>query len=112
MFTGSDGDVATAAVKALGIGPVVGNRTWGGVNVMDWNFSLADGTGLILPREAYWLTHQGWHAENHGIAPDIEVPCTPEDWLQNRDPHLEAAVHAALTRLTAQPPATPPRPAW
>ena len=111
-FTGSDGDVATAAVKALGIGPVVGNRTWGGVNVMDWNFSLADGTGLILPREAYWLTHQGWQVENQGISPDIEVSCTPEDWAQNRDPHLEAAVRAALTHLTAQPPATPPRPAW
>lgn len=111
-FTGSDGDVATAAIKALGIGPVVGNRTWGGVNVMDWNFSLADGTGLILPREAYWLTHDGWHVENHGVTPHIEVSCTPEDWAQDRDPHLQEAVRQCLTHLTTRPTATPPRPTW
>jgi len=30
-FAGSDGDIITAAVKLLGLGPVVGTRTWGGV---------------------------------------------------------------------------------
>lgn len=26
----SDGDIVTAAIKRLGVGPVVGTRTWGG----------------------------------------------------------------------------------
>ncbi|MFI6380642.1 S41 family peptidase [Streptomyces sp. NPDC050658] len=109
-FTGSDGDVAAAAVKALGVGPVVGNRTWGGVNVMDWNFSLADGTGLILPREAYWFTDEGWQVENRGTVPDIEVRCGPEDHVRGRDRHLEEAVRVALDRLAGQPVAEPPAP--
>ena len=28
---GSDGDMVTAAIRMLGLGPVVGARTWGGV---------------------------------------------------------------------------------
>ena len=28
---GSDGDIVTAATRLLGLGPVVGTRTWGGV---------------------------------------------------------------------------------
>src|SRR5260370_11154432 len=29
-LAGSDGDIVTAAIKTLGLGPVVGARTWGG----------------------------------------------------------------------------------
>lgn len=111
-FTGSDGDVAAAAVRALDVGPVVGNRTWGGVNVMDWNFSLGDGTGLILPREAYWFARDGWQLENRGVTPDIEVSCTPGDLVAGRDRHLEEAVRAGLDRLAGHPVASPPPPAW
>ena len=34
-LSGSDGDIVTAAIKRLGIGPVVGVRTWGGVIGID-----------------------------------------------------------------------------
>ncbi|WP_433545097.1 S41 family peptidase [Streptomyces sp. CA-294286] len=108
-FTGSDGDVAAVAVRALGIGPIVGVRTWGGVNVMDWNFSLVDGTGLVLPREAYWFEGPGWQVENHGVAPDVEVPRTPHDWAAGHDPQLDTAVRVALKNLDEHPAATPPR---
>ncbi|MGW8485716.1 S41 family peptidase [Streptomyces sp. NPDC055886] len=111
-FTGSDGDVATVALKTLGIGPVVGNRTWGGVNVMDWNFSLVDGTGLVLPREAYWFEGPGWQVENHGVVPDVEVHRTPGDWADGRDPQLDEAVRVALGLLAARPAASPPAPGW
>ena len=32
---GSDGDIVTAAIRLLGLGPVVGTRTWGGVIGID-----------------------------------------------------------------------------
>ena len=34
-FAGSDGDIVTAAIRLLGLGPVVGTRTWGGVIGID-----------------------------------------------------------------------------
>ena len=34
-FAGSDGDIVTAAIKSLGLGPVIGARTWGGVVGID-----------------------------------------------------------------------------
>ena len=34
-YAGSDGDIVTAAIKILGLGPVVGTRTWGGVIGID-----------------------------------------------------------------------------
>ena len=34
-FAGSDGDIVTAAIKTLGLGPVIGTRTWGGVVGID-----------------------------------------------------------------------------
>ena len=52
---GSDGDIATAAIKALGLGPVVGTRTWGGVVGIDGRYTLVDGTMVTQPRYAFWL---------------------------------------------------------
>jgi tricorn protease len=41
-FAGSDGDIVTAAIKTLGLGPVVGTRTWGGVIGIDGYHRLRD----------------------------------------------------------------------
>ena len=48
-FAGSDGDIVTAAIKALGLGPVVGTRTWGGVIGYDGRHELVDGTAVTAP---------------------------------------------------------------
>jgi len=100
---GSDGDIATAAVKALGIGPVVGTRTWGGVVGIDMRYRLVDGTAVTQPRYAFWLEQYGWGVENHGVDPDIEVVRTPADVAAGRDPQLERAIDLALESLAAKP---------
>ncbi|NYI06673.1 S41 family peptidase [Allostreptomyces psammosilenae] len=110
-FSGSDGDIVTAAIKALGIGPVVGTRTWGGVVGIDSRYHLVDGTLVTQPRYAFWLDGYGWEVENHGVDPDVEVVCAPQDWAAGRDPQLDEAVRIALERLAATPARTaPPRP--
>ena len=48
-FSGSDGDIVTAAIKRLGLGPVVGTRTWGGVIGIDGRYGLVDGTRVTQP---------------------------------------------------------------
>ena len=78
-FAGSDGDIVTAAVKLLGLGPVVGTRTWGGVIGIEGRQGLVDGTTVSVPRFAFFFDEYGWGVENHGVDPDVEVLITPDD---------------------------------
>nr|WP_255426302.1 S41 family peptidase [Pseudonocardia sp. C8] len=106
--SGSDGDIVTAAIKRLGIGPVVGVRTWGGVIGIDGRYGLVDGTRITQPRYATWFDDLGWSMENHGVDPDVEVVVTPQDRAAGRDPQLDRAVVLALERLAERPPVRPP----
>ncbi|MGW3125955.1 S41 family peptidase [Streptomyces sp. NPDC001123] len=107
-FSGSDGDIVNAAIKALGIGPVVGTRTWGGVIGIDSRYRLVDDTLVTQPKYAFWLEGYGWGVENHGVDPDVEVVQRPQDWGAGRDPQLDEAVRIALEELEAAPAKTPP----
>ncbi len=105
---GSDGDIVTAAIRILGLGPVVGTRTWGGVIGIESPFVLVDGTAMTVPRYAIWLDGYGWGVENHGVDPDVEVLISPQDWAEGRDVQLETAVRLAMEALETRPSATPP----
>ncbi|MET9500676.1 S41 family peptidase [Streptomyces sp. NPDC006622] len=107
-FSGSDGDIVNAAVKALGIGPVVGTRTWGGTIGIDSRYRLVDGTLVTQPRYAIWLDGPGWGVENHGVDPDVEVVARPQDHVAGRDVQLEEAVRLALLALEETPAKVPP----
>ncbi|WP_030668406.1 S41 family peptidase [Streptomyces cellulosae] len=106
--TSSDGDMITAAFKLLGLGPVVGQRTWGGVVGMTGRHQLGDGTVITVPMNAAWFDAYGWSVENHGVAPDLEILRTPLDWAEGRHAQLADAVQLALDLLETNPPATPP----
>ena len=107
---GSDGDIVTAAIRSLGLGPVVGTRTWGGVVGFTDLHALVDGTLLSIPQLAFSFNDYGWGVENYGVDPDVEVQFTPDDWAAGRDPQLETAVRLALEALEKQPPSVPPDP--
>ncbi len=107
-WSGSDGDIVNAAIKSLGIGPVVGVRTWGGTIGIDMRYRLVDGTLVTQPRYATWISGPGWGLENYGVDPDIEVVTTPQDHAANRDPQLDTAIRIALETLVNRPAATPP----
>ncbi|MFE9624418.1 S41 family peptidase [Streptomyces sp. NPDC006527] len=106
--TSSDGDMITAAFKLLKLGPVVGQRTWGGVVGMTGRHRLGDGTVITVPMNAAWFDAYGWSVENHGVAPDVEALRTPLDWAEGRYAQLDDAVTLALDLLETNPPATPP----
>jgi len=109
-FAGSDGDIVTAAIKLLDLGPVVGTRTWGGVIGYDDYHELVDGTRMTMPSLAFWFEQYGWSVENYGVDPDVEVLISPDDWTAGRDPQLETAVRFALEALEKQPPSMAPDP--
>jgi tricorn protease len=109
-FAGSDGDIVTAAIRLLGLGPIVGARTWGGVIGFTDFHALVDGTRLTIPQLAFSFDEYGWGVENYGVDPDVEVLISPDDWAAGRDPQLETAVRLALEALEKQPPSAPPDP--
>ncbi len=107
-FAGSDGDIVTGAIKLLGLGPVVGTRTWGGVIGIEGRQGLVDGTTVSVPRYAFWFDEYGWGVENYGVDPDVEVLMTPDDAAIGRDPQLETAIQLALDALDKQSAPAPP----
>ncbi|MGW6732839.1 S41 family peptidase [Streptomyces sp. NPDC055013] len=106
--TSSDGDMITAAFRLLRLGPVVGQRTWGGVVGMTGRHRLGDGTVITVPMNAAWFDAYGWSIENKGVSPDVEVLRTPLDWAEGRHAQLADAVELALELLETNPSATPP----
>ncbi|MCX4575544.1 PDZ domain-containing protein [Streptomyces sp. NBC_01571] len=106
--TSSDGDMITAAFKLLGIGPVVGQRTWGGVVGMTGRHQLGDGTVITVPMNAAWFDAYGWSVENRGVTPDLEVLRTPLDWAEGRHAEMDTAIDLALDLLNTHPVASPP----
>ncbi len=111
-FAGSDGDIITAAIRSLELGPVIGTRTWGGVIGIDGRYTLVDGTSVTQPRFSFWFEKFGWGVENYGVDPDIEVVAAPHDRVTDHDVQLDYAltlVQQLLTKTPAkQPPALPP----
>ncbi|MFJ9129592.1 S41 family peptidase [Streptomyces sp. NPDC102340] len=106
--TSSDGDMIAAAFKLLALGPVVGQRTWGGVVGMTGRHKLGDGTVITVPMNAAWFPQYGWSIENRGVEPDIEALRTPLDWAEGRHAQLDDAVELALNLLAEQGATTPP----
>ncbi|MFG2815461.1 S41 family peptidase [Streptomyces sp. NPDC048410] len=106
--TSSDGDMITAAFKLLDLGPVVGQRTWGGVVGMTGRHRLGDNTVITVPMNAAWFDAYGWSVENQGVTPDLEALRTPLDWAEGRYAQLDDAVRLALEMLGTTPAAVPP----
>jgi tricorn protease len=98
-YTASDGDKFSHSFKLLGLGPLIGTRTWGGVIGISYHHPLVDGTRTTQPASANWFKDIGWNLENYGTEPDIEIDIAPQDYVDNRDPQIERAVEECLKRI-------------
>ncbi|HWB67934.1 MAG TPA: PDZ domain-containing protein [Mycobacteriales bacterium] len=110
---GSDGDIFSHGFKLLGLGPLIGTRTWGGVVGIDGRHRLVDGGITTQPQYAFWFRDVGWGVENYGTDPDVVVDKKPQDWAAGRDPQLDKGlqlIQQALRRHKPKRPATTPRP--
>lgn len=96
---GSDGDIFSHAFKLLGLGPLLGKRTWGGTIGIWPRHPLVDGTVTTQPEFAFWFPDVGWGVENYGTDPDEEVENRPQDWRAGRDAQLIRAVEVALAGI-------------
>jgi tricorn protease len=93
---GSGGDLMPYLFREMGIGPLVGTLTWGGL-VGTWDTPpFIDGGRMVAPRGGFYDRDGKWAIEGEGVAPDIEVIQDPAMEAAGRDPQLEKAVSVAL----------------
>lgn len=96
----SGGDTFAHYFRQLGLGPLVGTRTWGGTIAVDGNPKLADG-GEVQVASARSLGLDGrWVIENEGVVPDVEAIDRPDMLAAGRDPSIETAVSLLLDALS------------
>ncbi len=110
-YSSSGGDAFPYYFKKLGLGPLIGKRTWGGLIGISGNPSLADGGSILASTFRFMDTDGEWAVENEGVAPDIDVLDRPELVAAGQDPTLERAVQYLLEELERQPTETVTAPA-
>jgi tricorn protease len=101
--TASDGEAFAEGFRRLGLGELIGTRTWGGEiwltssNVLvDRGIATAAEFGVYGP-EGEWLI-EGW-----GVEPDIELDNLPHATFNGHDAQLEAAIEHLKQRLAEEP---------
>jgi tricorn protease len=101
---GSGGDYFPYGFRYLGLGRLIGSRTWGGLIGISANPPLIDGGRLTVPFFRMFTPEGQWRVENEGVAPDLDVPLDPIAVNEGRDPQLDAAIAEVLEELkTARP---------
>jgi tricorn protease len=108
-MAGSDGDIVNEAFRALGLGQIIGTRTWGGVIGIDGRYGLVDGSTVTQPRYSFWFADVGWTVENHGVDPDVEVAAPPQSWVQGIDAQLNAGIAVLQQALSTHQPVLAPQ---
>jgi len=96
---GSGGDYLPYSFRTLGIGKLIGTRTWGGLIGIFTNARLVDGAALSVPFFRFYNANHEWSVENEGVAPDIEVTLDPIATNQGSDSQLEAAIAEIQSQL-------------
>jgi tricorn protease len=96
---GSGGDYLPYSFRHLGIGKLLGTRTWGGLIGISANPPLMDGGALVVPFFRFFDPEGNWNIENEGVTPDIEVALDPIATNQGRDSQLERAIDEILGEL-------------
>ena len=101
--TASDGEAFSEGFRRLGLGPVIGTRTWGGEiwltssnRLVDRGIATAAEFGVYGP-EGTWLI-EGW-----GVEPDYVVDNLPHETFKGKDAQLEYAIRYLQQKIEEEP---------
>ncbi|HYV86426.1 MAG TPA: S41 family peptidase [Patescibacteria group bacterium] len=110
--TASDGEAFSEGFRRLGLGKVIGTRTWGGEIWLSASNRLVD-KGIATAAEFGVYGPEGtWLIEGHGVDPDIVVDNLPHATFEGGDAQLDAAVKYLLEEIRTKPIPVPPPPAY
>ncbi|MCA0376855.1 MAG: PDZ domain-containing protein [Gemmatimonadetes bacterium] len=111
--TASDGEAFADGFRRLGLGQVIGTRTWGGEIWLSGVNVLTDGGVARAPMNGVYGPERKWLIEQRGLEPDIEVDNLPHATFMGKDAQLEAAIAHLQQKIAQDPrevPAPPPFP--
>ena len=112
-FSASDGDIFPYRFKSLGLGKLIGKRTWGGVIGIRNPLPLADGGQFFKPEFApYAKDGKTWVIEGHGVEPDIVVDNDPAKEFRGEDQQLDRAIQEIQIDLKTKGYELPPVPPY
>ena len=110
--TASDGEAFAEGFRRLGLGKVIGTRTWGGEIWLSARRWLVD-SGMATAAETGVYGPEGsWLIEGHGVDPDVVVDNLPHATFNGRDAQLEAAVKHLQELIAKDPRPVPPAPKY
>ena len=75
--TASDGEAVAEGFRRLGLGKLIGTRTWGGEIWLSSNNRLSDGGLARAPQNGVYGPEGEWLIEGWGVEPDIVVGQPP-----------------------------------
>ncbi len=112
-FTASDGEAFSEGFRRLGLGKVIGTRTWGGEIWLSASNVLAD-KGIATAAENGVYGPEGkWLIEGHGVDPDIVIDNLPHATYAGSDAQLEEGLRYLQEEIRKDPrpvPKAPPYP--
>lgn len=107
-YSASDGDLFPWGFKALGLGKLIGTRTWGGIVGISGSLPFIDGTDIRVPFFTSYDAETGdWMIENHGVDPDIEIDNDPIKEWAGEDQQLDKAIEEVMKDLKNRKPLKP-----
>ena len=111
-FTASDGEAFTEGFRRLGLGKVIGTRTWGGEIWLSFDNWLVD-NGIASAAETGVYGPEGhWLIEGRGVDPDMVVDNLPGATYEGQDVQLDAAIKYLQDQIRLHPVEVPPAPAY
>jgi len=102
-WTASDGEAFTEGFRRLGLGKVIGTRTWGGEIWLSASNRLVDQGVATAAENGVYGPERKWLIEGHGVDPDIVVDNLPHATFEGNDAQLQAAIEH-LRQLIKQKP--------
>jgi len=110
--TASDGEAVADGFRRLGLGVVIGTRTWGGEIWLSGTNTLSDNGVARAPMSGVYGPEGKWLIEQEGVIPDIVVENLPHATFIGRDAQLDAAIAYLQKKIAEDPRAVPKPPAY
>ena len=110
--TASDGETTANGLRRLGLGKLIGMRTWGGGIWLSQTNRMVDNGVAAAGETGTYGPERVWVVEGRGINPDIRVDNPPDLVFHGSDPQLEAALRYLQEEIAKDPRPVPEPPAF
>ena len=102
-YAGSGGDMLPYEFRQMGMGKIVGTRTWGGLVGVSQFIPLIDGGGLTAPDYRIYNPEGEWIIENEGVTPDEIIELDSKEMSNGVDAQLRKGLEILRQKMKNAP---------